>query len=154
MALRGLVQKYKSGDVPKNVKDDIVRQRLKRKCTPASVDFLMSDKKRKRSNKYTNEDFKIGYKLLVRGKKTLDLVRKLVPTAVPSPCLVQRKFNFMSLLPGICIHIRTYINVHLKHTEAFENNGHLVGICCDEIYLNKIGMYYGKFDLAIRKTQI
>ena len=114
----------------------------------------MSEHPKKRSKKYVNEDFKIGYKLMARGKKTLDLVKHSVPTAIPCPSLVQRKFNFMALMPGIVIHIRTYINVHLKHTDAFKNNGNLAGVCCDEVYLSKLGQFLAKFDLVLGTISI
>ena len=146
--LRDKVSTMKRGNVPKYTKNIIVRKALKRTHTEAQMDWLLSEQPRKRSRKWSNEDFTKGYKLLLQGEKTLDLVRKI---AAPFPCqtLIMQKFNFLSTKPGIQTHVRTYIKIHLAHTEMWKNNGNIIGVGFDEFSLAKIGMYYAKLDIVL-----
>ena len=146
--LRDKVTSMKRGNVPKYTREIIVRKALKRSYTEAQMDWLLSEQPRQRSKKWSNEDFSKGYKLVLQGAKTLDLVRKI---AAPFPCqtLIMQKFSFMSTKPGIQTHVRTYIKIHLAHTEMWQNNGNLVGVGFDEFSLAKLGMYYAKLDIVL-----
>ena len=127
----------------------MVHEALKKTFGPGQIDIFLSEKPRKFTRKYTTKNYHDAMALRnIGGVKSLALVRKMVP--IPSLTSLQRKFSFLSLLPGYIIEIRIYIQTHLSKLDSWKNgSGKLTGISFDEVHNSKLGMYHAKFDLIV-----
>ena len=147
--LKNTISDYKEGKLPKHTKREVVHEALKGHFGPGQIDIFLSEKPRKFTKKYTTKNYHDAMSLRnIGGVKSLSLVRDLVP--LPSLTSLQRKFSFMSLLPGYIREIRIYIATHLSKLDSWKNgNGNLGVIAFDEVHNRKIGMYYAKYDLIV-----
>ena len=140
----------KSGQLPKYVKEAVTREMLAGQFSEASIDFFLSKKPKRASTKWDKRDLRNGWRLLLKGRKAFDHVRTEHPFLVPSHTLLQKKFGFLSTLPGVIKPIYVYIKVHLSHTDKWKNGlASLLAICFDEVYLRKMGLYDSKFDMIL-----
>ena len=149
LLLQKSVESLKSGNVSKKTEDIICRRKLKRTHTEAQMDFILSDTPKKRSKKYVSKDFSVAYKVLsYTGKKGYQFVRGLLHS--PSLSLLQQKFGFMSIRPGIFTKLLTYIEKHVSHQESWVNgHGKLSEIQFDEVSMQYLALYDVRFDCVI-----
>ena len=149
LILRESVKSLKAGNVSKKTENIICRRKLKRTHTEAQMDVIMSETPKKRSNKYVSQDFSVGYKVLsFTGKKGYQFVRGLI--RAPSLTLLQQKFSFMSVRPGLFTKLLVYIEKHVSHRESWVNGpGKLCGVQFDEVYLQYLALFDVRFDCVI-----
>ena len=146
-----MISHYRAGKMPDYVKQGVVRERLKHKLSEGQLDIMLSKKPRKKSKKWTNEDYAKSQSLsLLMGKAAYDMVKEEV-APLPAYYTARKKYAHVRVIPNQIIKATL---LHLKHLKkSWKNNEHLGLMSFDDVNLKNFGEYHKKLDKVIGNSQ-
>ena len=92
------IQAMESGKLPRKTKENVVREVLKEKLTPAQLNVWLKNRKTSRSYNWSEEDLAKAGELGAQSKEALNTTRKFLP--LPGYSTYQKRFSFISIKPG------------------------------------------------------
>ena len=102
---------YRSGIMPVNVQNQVVRKRLSHKLSEGQCDFWLSKKPRHRSKKWGPEDYSKSQRLsLLCNRAAYDFVREEI-APLPGFETARKKYSFVRVVPNQIIQATLF---HLK----------------------------------------
>ena len=125
----------RSGNLPEAVKNRVVTEKLKGKFTPAQISQIISKKTKKRSMKWKEEDYNLGYKFRFLPKKKYNALRKQHNFPLPGVSTIDKKFQFVHLSPGF---IQPTLEFLKKKVLSLKESEKVIGICFDEIFIDNV----------------
>ena len=108
-----LIYHYRAGNMPNCVKEGVVRERLASKLSEGQLDIMLSKKPRKRSKKWTNQDYARSQQLsLLCNRRAYDFVKDEI---APLP-------GFQTARKKILTCASFTQSDHTTHTTTFETS--------------------------------
>ena len=137
--------------MPNCVKEGVVRERLASKLSVGQLDIMLSKKPRKRSKKWTNQDYARSQQLsLLCNRRAYDFVKDEI-APMPAFYTARKKYSHVRVVPNQIIQATL---LHLRHLRKFmKKNEHLCCITFDDVNLKNFGQYHMKLDQVIGNLQ-
>ena len=137
--------------MPNCVKEGVVRERLASKLSVGQLDIMLSKKPRKRSKKWTNQDYARSQQLsLLCNRRAYDFVKDEI-APLPGFQTARKKYSHVRVVPNQIIQPTL---LHLKHQRSsFKKKEWLCVLTFDDINLKNLGQYHKKLDKVIGNLQ-